>query len=184
MLNTISIPSGIDIPIRKLQEHLFDALTVIWGLPDSKYQSYGRCYRNKKENGYVAEVYEGTGDYREVYYDDSVSAISFFGISDKIIQGVGQKTNVHLVFFANLSELKPNATNRADEEVRNDVINIIGNSKYGFTLESVDLWLENVLREYAGSYREERLKAVDMHPIHCFRLNFTLFYNINKNYCP
>jgi hypothetical protein len=184
MLNVINNPVGIDIPIKKLQAFLHDALLEKWGIETDQYQSYGRCYRNKQDKGYMAEVYDGNDEYKEVYYDDTISAISFFGISNNIKQVIEQKADVHLIFFVNLEKLKPEAPNRADEEVRIDVMNIIGKTMFGFTLDSVDLWLENVLREYSGSYREERLKQVDMHPVHCFRLNFTLNYNIKKPNCP
>lgn len=184
MLNTVTYPKGIDIPIRKMQEYLHDLLLDVWGIDTDQYQSYGRCYRNKQDRGYIAEVYTGENEYKEVYFDDTLSAISFFGITDSIKQGVGQTANVHLIYFVDLQKLKTTLTNRADEEVRLDVMQLIGSSKLGFSFKSVDLWLENVLREYSGSYRDERLKVVDMHPVHCFRLNFELNYNIKQTYCP
>lgn len=190
MLNVKEDPVGIDVYIRKFQEKLYSSLMETWGLnpenadDEKRYQCYGRCYRNKKSNGYVAEVFESGKDYKEVYWNDTLSAISFFGISDSIEHNVAEKANVHLVFFVDLKKLKPSINSRADEEVRADVIKLVQAGLFGFKYESMDLWLENVLKEYSGSYRDERLKAVDMHPVHCFRLNFSLNYNINKTYCP
>ena len=80
----------------------------------------------------------------------------------------------------NLQKLRPEITHRADEEIRQDVLQAVGKSSFGMTFKSVDLWIENVLKEYPGSRRDERLKAVDMHPVHCFRYNYTLLYNPNK----
>lgn len=186
MLNVIEDPKGIDVPIRKFQEKLHSSLMTLWGLDtedetqNALYQSYGRCYRNKKGNGYIAEVFDSGKDYKEVYWDDSLYAISFFGISSSIEHKIGEIAQVHLVFFVDLSKLKPDISTRADEEVRRDVLNTVQTNKFGFKYTSLDLWLENVLREYSGSYREERLKAVDMQPVHCFRLNFNLNYNINN----
>lgn len=185
MLNIIDSPKGIDVSIRKFQEQLHSSLLSKWeDIETEAYQSYARCYRNKKDKGYVAEVFTSGKDYKDVYWDDKLAAISFFGVSDNIKVGVGSTANVHLVFFVNLKKLKPSLTNRADEEVRLDVLNTVSMLGFGFKLESVDLWLENVLKEYPGSYRDERLKTVDMQPVHCFRLNFKVNYNEKQIFCP
>lgn len=180
MLNTITTPTGIDVPIKRLQEKLHSSLLAKWGINTNLYQSYGRCYRNKKDDGYIAEVFQsdsaaGGIDYKEVYWNDTLAAISFFGLSgQQEYQTGGISIGVHLVFFVNLKTLKSSITHRADEEVRRDVISSIGKNAFGFQLDSVELWSENVLREYPGSRRDDRLKRVDMHPVHCFRLNLTL----------
>jgi hypothetical protein len=111
--------------------------------------------------------------------------ISFFGITGSI--KAGSQADVHMVFFADLSQLAlkdhtgQTISHRADEELRQMVLKIIGKYSFGFNYVSTDLWLENVLKEYPGSRREERMIAVDMHPVHCFRINLTLNYNPNKN---
>jgi len=187
MLNVITNPSGIDVPIRKFQERLHKQLMTAWGLDttdqvqNAKYQCFARCYRNKKDNGYIAEVFETGKDYRDLYWDDTLAALSFFGITSSE-HDIEEKAKVHLIFFVDLKKLKPTLTHRADEEVRLDVLKLIQTANNGFTFDSVDLWLENVLKEYNGSYRDERLKKVDMQPVHCFRINFTLNYNIKNCY--
>lgn len=187
MLNVIASPVGIDVPIRKMQEKLHKALMAKWNLDttvpaeNKLYECYGRCYRNKKAKGYVAEVFKGGKDYADVYWDDKLNAISFFGIGQTIEHKISEKVNVHLVFFVDLKKLKPALVNRADEEVRLDVLEVVQTFGFGFTYTSLDLGIENVLKEYPGSYRDERLANVDMHPIHCFRLNFALTYT--KNNC-
>lgn len=188
MLITLTDPVGIDAYIQKLQIKLHSELCTTWDLsPDcendlsAKYQAYGRAYRNATDNGYVAEVFTGGKDYKEVYWDDTLYAISFFGLGSTIERNTMNKADVHLVFFADLSKLKPDVTHRADEEVRKDVLDIIGRYSFGFTVLSTEMWLQNVLKEYPGSLRDERLKYVDMHPVHCFRINMTV--NYNPNYC-
>ena len=181
MLITKSNPVGIDVSIQKFQSMLHSKLTD----PDrwnnaSTYRCYGRCYRNKKDKSHIAENYEGQKEYKEVYWDDSLSAISFFGISSPVTHEVTEKANVHLIFFVDLAKVKPSIAHRADEEVRKDVMELFGKGVYGMTYKSMDLWIENVLREYPGSIRDERLKNVDMHPVHCFRFNFLSQYDINK----
>lgn len=178
-------PTGIDWYIQQLQTKLHDRLVAIWNLPDpAKYKAYGRCYRNKTDDGYVAENFEGGTEYREVYWSDELTAISFFGLTNNVKTG---EADIHLVFFADLVKLslkdKTGLTiaHRADEELRLQVINLIGAHAYGFNYVSTDLWIDNVLREYPGSRRNDRLKHVDMHPVHCFRINLKLMYHPNKN---
>lgn len=179
MLKTLTNPVGIDWHLQNVQEKLYARLMKGWG--DVDYACYGRAYRNKdRAEGYIAEVYEGANQYKEVYWDDARAAVSFFGIGPKVTKDAAHLLDVHLVFFVNLQKLKPTLTHRADEEVRQDVYNALGPAAFGLVYKSTELYLENVLREYPGTRREERLKAVDMHPVHCFRLNYQLTFNPNK----
>jgi hypothetical protein len=176
---TKTSPVGIDVPIQQLQAYLHKQLVTKWGLAgdeDPAYQCYGRCYRNKKDSGFIAELYTGNNEYKEVYWDDSLKAISWFGTGSKTTYDIKNATDVHLVFFVNLAKLKSSITHRADEEVRNEIQQLFGNTMFGFSFESIELWLENVLREYPGSRRDNRLIAVDMQPVHCFRINLKLLY--------
>jgi hypothetical protein len=182
MLITKTNPVGIDVAIQALQVHLHKQLVTKWGLTgndDPLYMCYGRADRNKKDSGYVAEVFTGGlggVDYTDVYWNDELKAISFFGVGSKTTFDIKNKTDVHLVFFVNVAKLKPSVAHRADEEVRNEIQQLFGNTLLGFTYESMELWLENVLKEYPGSRRDNRLIAVDMQPVHCFRINLTLMY--------
>jgi hypothetical protein len=186
-LITIPSPVGMDLYIQALQTKLHDELVVKWALLDTtKYHAYGRCYRNKKDAGYVAEVFKDNKEYDDVYWNDKVFAVSFFGISGPIKRSVKSEVQIHFVMFANLSELSLRNTNgetithRGDEELRQQVTGIIGRFSNGFRLDSTEFGIENVLREYPGSYRDKGLKNVDMHPVHCFRLNLNLIYDHNK----
>lgn len=182
MLIAKTNPVGIDVAIQNLQTHLHKQLVNKWGLAganDPLYECYGRVDRNKKDSGYIAEVYTGGlggVDYKEVYWNDELKAISFFGTGSKTTFDIKNKVEVHLVFFVNTAKLKPSVSHRADEEVRNEIQKLFGNTLHGFSYESMELWLENVLREYPGSRRDNRLNAVDMQPVHCFRINLTLLY--------
>jgi hypothetical protein len=179
-LITINNPVGINVGIGKLQAFLFNRLVTKWGISGDDYSSYGLVYRNKKDNQYIAEAFTGVrNEYKEVYWDDTKAAVSWFGISGASTFDKVNKTSVHLVFFVNLKKLKPLIAHRADEEVRIDVQKLIGSFSFGFSYEGSELWIENVLREYPGSRRDNRLGAVDMHPIHCFRINLTCLYSPN-----
>lgn len=187
MLITKTSPVGIDAAIQKLQSFLHSELMVKWGLdPDDAaqnklYECYGRCYRNKTAGGYIAEVFTQEKEYKEVYWNDALKAISFFGISAIETFTIGEKVNVHLIFFCDLKKLKNSIPHRADEEVRKDVQLLAEMGMYGFKYLSTELWIENVLREYPNSYKSDRLAVVDMQPVHCFRLNFEL--NYSKDIC-
>lgn len=179
-------PVGIDAKVQEFQGKLHAALLARWEIESSAYHCHGRCYRNRKAEGYVAEVHTIDNEYKEVYWDDTLSAISFFGLNNAPIRHDSiEQASVHLVFFVNLRKLKPDITHRADEEVRLDVLNIVGRSVSGFVYQSLELGIENVLKEYAASWRTAgkfaSLDAVDMHPVHCFRLNFSI--NYDKNFC-
>jgi hypothetical protein len=176
MLIQIASPAGLDIDLQSAQEQLHDALSTVW--PGVNYRCYGRCYRNRTtENGYIAENYEGNSEYKEVYFDDTVDALSFFGVSQRPVDQVYNQVMIHLVFFVNLKKIKPTLLHRADEEVHQDVYNALGFRTYGLEYKGTEYWIENVLKEYPGSRRDDRLKEVDMHPNHCFRLNYSLDYD-------
>lgn len=171
-------PQGIDTVIAAIQGKLYGKLLAKWG--NVSYIAYGRCYRNKKDISYIAEVYEGNNEYKECYWDDSVDAVSFFGVDPTtridVESGAGE-VKIHVVFFVNLARLKPGLTTRVDEEVRLDVQEILRRPIRGFRISSISTGIENVLREYSGSYRSDRLKTVDMHPTHCFRFDLQGRYN-------
>lgn len=182
MLITKTKPAGVDVPIQKVQEFLHTRLLALWGISSDVYRAYGRCYRNKQDFGYIAENYEGKDEYKEVYWDDNLTVISFFGIGSSVKHDkIKESVDVHLVFFLDLKKVKPSILHRADEEVHTDLLKLLGEGREGMTYTGLDTGVDNVLREYPGSRRDKRLIAADMHPAHCFRLNFTLLYS--KNIC-
>jgi hypothetical protein len=180
MLNLIETPAAEHIAVQKFQRKIHERLLKLWGLSTDDYQSYGLAYRNQTKDGYIAQWYLGEGNYsNDLYFDDKYKAVSFFGLSGGFTHDVGDTVKVHLVFFVDVQKIKP-TVHRADAEIRQDVVGVCSNGLYGFNYEGMDLWLENVLREYNGSRRDERLKYIDMHPKHCFRLNFELRFNQTK----
>jgi hypothetical protein len=180
MLNQSPSPVGKDISIQRLQSKLHTSLLTKWGLNSTEYLSYDRCYPNKKDKGYVAEVYTGANQYKEVYWDDAYSVVSFFGVSERENFNMVLEVPVHIVFFVDLSKIKPTRTNRADEEARKDVLDIIGGGLFGFSFQSVEVRIENVLKEYKSTLVDKRLVKVDMHPIHAFRINLLLKYDMSN----
>lgn len=165
-------PVGIDRTVQHLQTGLHKLLVAAWGITanDSVYRCYGRVYRNRRDLGYVAEVFKGQKDYEEVYWNDNLSALSFFTVSDRQEYQKGEsKTAAAAIFFVNLSKLKPTIAHRADEEVRQDVIKFFQSQ-----MISLETGIDNVLREFPVT--RDRLIAADMQPVHCFRVNLMLKY--------
>ena len=182
MLVTKTDPVGIDYNLQRLQTDLHTKLLTTWSIADATYKSYGRCYRKPTDAGYIAVDYAGGSEY-SMMFDGTLKAMSFFGQSAKVGFDNLEMTEVHLVFFVNLTALKPSITHRADEEVRKDVISLISSATYGFAYNGFELYLENVLREYPGSRKDSKFSIVDMHPYHCFRINLKVQYDISSNNC-
>jgi hypothetical protein len=183
MLITRDSAVGVDKAIEELQTKLHTGLVSLWDLEDtSVYKCYGRCYRNRRESGYVAEVYEGNNEYKECYWDDSLYALSFFGLSDTIEIGVQSSVDAHLIFFVDLSRVLSGA-DRNDEKARVQILNILGAGDMYSPVKSVELTLDNILREYKGSITEQLRNHVEMHPVHCFRVNLELIYETTLSNC-
>jgi hypothetical protein len=180
MLIKKEIPKGIDIPIQRLQEVLYKELKKKWGISDDiSFDCYGRAYRNQTSDGYVPEVYKKNGEYADVLFDDKLKALCFFGISDTQQYDAGSSlAKVFLIFMVNVKELKPGITHRGDEEIRVDAEEIACIKRHGFTLTGIETSLDRVFKEYSGWRVKDGIKFNDMHPLHCFRMNFDLLYNI------
>lgn len=177
MLISRTSPVGIDKVISSLQNRMYAALIKKWA---GVYTCTPRCYRNQSSaNDYVAELFDGI-DYREMYFDDTVSAVSFFGISgeSQITIDNQEQANVHLVFFVNLNSIKTPDIERRDEEAVLDVQSIIDTigRTYGFVLQKVGTGLSYCLKEYPGSRQSEGLKFRDQHPFLCFRFDMAVYY--------
>lgn len=189
MLRIKTNPVGIDVYIQALQSRLHRELVAEFGFAGDavEYECNGRCYRNKTENGYKAEVYKSGNEYEDVLWNDTKTVLSFFGMGAIVKRGIKAEADVHFVMFANLQKLAMEdkqenvITHRADEELRQLVTSIIGRHSDGFTLISVETGIENCLKEYPGSWNNNNLKYADMHPTHCFRINLKLLFDPNKN---
>lgn len=168
-------PIGIDIPIQHLQTYLYNALSGLW---NGTYNAYGRAYRNQSADGYTPEVYVGNNEYNDVYFDDTLAVSSFFSVGEQTnVSKSNVVADVGLIFMINLSQIKP-GTNRNDEEARVDVLKLVKAKPYGFTLSGIVIGIDQVFREYSGWKKEQGIKFRDTHPLHCFRINFKLNYNI------
>lgn len=181
-------PVGIDIPVQRFQQFLYPALKTKWQITnDLDYDCYGRGHKNQTADGYIPEIFKGTDqkkiEYKEVMYDDKLKALSFFLQGDITKHDGGNSTApVSLFFLVNVQSLKGNVAYRADEEVRVDVERLCQLDRFGFTMTEMVIGYDQVFKEFSGWRKSQGMKFRDMHPKHCFRLNFQVLYDINECY--
>lgn len=172
-------PIGIDRPIQSYQSVFYDFFKKLWNLTDNDWNCYGRVYRNQTEDGYAPEAYVGNGEYQEVFFDDTLKVLSFFGIGETIkFTNLSAIAQVSLVMMVNIPSVKQNILGIADEEIRNDVQNFCRTPRFSFEMQSFETGLDTVFKEYSGWRKKEGIKYRDQYPLHCFRINFNLIYNI------
>lgn len=171
--------TGIDIPIQKLQIVLYNKIKTLWGVTDQTFNMYGRAYRNQtNDSGYTPEIYKGNNEYSDAYFDDTLAGSAFFGLGENEKIDKGDTTaDVFIIFMVNLPKIKPGTT-RNDEEARVDMERICLQRDYGFFLNGIVIGIDNVFKEYSGYKKTKGITFRDMHPWHCFRLNFKVTYNI------
>lgn len=175
----------LDRQIALLQEELQAFLFGRWGIdPEDPVASkefifYPRAFRNPApapEAGFIAEIWTGK-KYQEVYFDKALKGLAFFGSGPKTSpKDDGEEIEIHLVAFADFKKIY-NVDHRADYELRRDFQKVFEAPIHGFTWLSTETWLQNVLKEYPGSRRDNRLGAADMGTVHAFRLNLRLKYD-------
>lgn len=194
-------PVGVDVAIQGFQTALYPQLLKVWGLPDAgpsdtdaatRWDSYGRAYRNQTEDGYAPEAFIGDTttnlEYQELYFSDKLAVTSFFLLDATTkYKKTTATAPVAWIFTMDLKKVKPafiGQPYRADEEVRNDVMRLARLPRYDMVLEDVIVGIDNVFKEFAGWKKDAGIKFRDMQPRHCFRFNFSLIYNPNACYSP
>lgn len=190
MIVSINSPAGADYWISRLNTWLQAELFRTWEIDPNvpaeadTFIFYPRVYRNRTADGFTAELYTAGGNYKEVYYDDTLAGCAWFGLSGKTLHDQGSDlVDIHLVAWGNLKRLYPQTAHRADNEFRLSFENLFRAPLLGFTLVSTEIGLPNVLREYPGSRRDDRLIGADMGEVHAFRLNLRLLFNPAES-CP
>jgi hypothetical protein len=164
-------PIGIDKPIQDMQTLLSQGL---WpDIPVDNRAFYHRVFRNFRNGLLVPEVYVGDGEYQEVLFDDYISVLSWFDVSDEtesydggqVVQSVG-------VFFAvNLDDLYPSLSHRAVEEAHNDVRKILGSRPTTYDITG----LTTGAAAY-GDFDSAAVKFPNMQPWHIFRFNTNISF--------
>jgi len=166
-------PVGIDTVVNELNSKLFNALTTNNGWEN--YSAYHRAYKNPTQEGIIAEVFDKDDkDYKEVFFDDTLSASSFFVIDDNINpvdNGRIMSTTVSAIFQVNLEEVAGLIEGRADEEVVEQVVNALRVSAFG-DISAIVRGIDNV---YNG-FRTDNIQYTDMSPFFCFRVDMDVTF--------
>lgn len=184
MIFAKTTPKGIDVPIQRIQNKMHGKLISLWGIDETKYNCFCRCYRNQDEQGlYIPEFYTGQDgkEYIDALMHDFVYVSSFFGIGTEI-QSLGGKTfkaSCHLIFSLNIKQLRAAIPHRGDEEIHIDVLQALRQSLSSDTITTVITGMDNIFREYTGFRSQKAIRFEDKHPKHCFRINFDLTYTNN-----
>jgi len=174
MLFQRTCPKGIDFGIHILQKELFIELTKL-GWAD--YDSYDRAYRNKKGDDKLPEVYLKDGEYREVLFNDKETVTSFFLADEKRSFDIKENLftqGISIIFQANLDKLLPNVTNRADEEMINQITQALKKKFWGNRLVEVITGYERVYDSLKVSYPNKEYD--DMGSFCIARFNFKMLY--------
>ena len=166
-------PKGIDKVVNTLNEQLFKDLTTVNGWEG--YNAYHRAYKNPTQNGIIAEVFDKDDkDYKEVYFNDTLNASSFFVIDDNIsTTDTGRifTTTVSIIFQVDLSTIAGTIETRADEEIISQVVNSIQTNKFG-EISNIARGIDNV---YSG-FRTDQIQYTDMQPFFCFRVDLDVTF--------
>jgi hypothetical protein len=169
----IANPKGIDRPIQEMQQLFINNLWT--SITDKQY--YHRVFRNENKSGNLTpQVFiDNTNDYRDVIFNDSLSALSWFDVApettsadaEQYTQGVG-------VFFAvNLKKLYPTLSHRAVEESHAEVRRILMLRASEFKIEGISTG------EAAYGDFQSVLNGLDMQPWHVFRFNCNVSFTLN-----
>jgi len=168
---TITDPKGIDFPIQKIQNYLFDKLN--WG----DIAVYGRVHKNpSRQKGILLEAYIGNNEYKDVFTDDTKNANIFF-VEDDVHttkEGIIFSNKLKIVFMVNLKKVYPDIMHRADMEAEIKAIGII-RKKPGFSFEK----LEKGIQPCLGEFYTEGIQLNDMQPYHTFSITGEITYQVS-----
>lgn len=175
MLHLRANPLGIDSEIQSIQTDLYNALIDTW---INKLQGYGRIYKDADGDSDTPKPFwfEDGIDYTEVYFDDKFAGTFFFIDDDNhnTEDSFNFSAEVKCVFMLNLREIfSEEQDDRADAKAQRDAIHTLRELSHGkFEITGIQKGLQNVLSGLDVS----QVGFEDMHPKHCFSVNFTLNY--------
>jgi hypothetical protein len=168
-----SNPINEDVVIAAIQTQLYNDL-LLKGI--TNYESYERVYLI---NG-VPELYIGNGNYKEVYFDDRFNLTSFFLLGEtKTIDELGYySTTLSIIFQADLSQLLPTITHRADTELHDIVKKSLDKVSATMEVKEIVTGISNV---YQGLDFENKQYLDDVSSYHLFRVNLEIQFSESCN---
>lgn len=167
MNDTRPSPSGIDIPINKVQKRLYKLLSSLGSV-----HGYARVYENERNGRKVLEVYNGKDEYVNVLGQEESKF--FFVVDNRRSFQDAPNVRVDVVFMLNLDDFYPNEeVLRKDEEIKEQVMKVLYRKPFTPTTEvSGTDFLNTMLQGYIDG---KNIK--DMHPYHVFTVQGTMTFN-------
>lgn len=177
-----SNPKGVDWYIQKLQNKVYEQLISKWQLNEDLYLSYGRCYKTETDDGVVPKAYIGNGEYKDVFFDDTVAIVSFFDTNEEY--EAAQKTasvevGVNMYFLCSLPKISSfiSDVERFDQECFLDVLALIKQVS-PFNFIKADMTIDKAIKPtYNGYLVSKGLKNRDLQPFFCFRIEMNVIFN-------
>lgn len=170
--HTKTTPIGVDVPIKKCQTQLGDKLS--WDTADI----YGRVYLNTdKGNNIIAEAHKSSGEYKEIFIDDSLDGVIGFIVSADRDSNVVQVVDIELICSVKLDRIYPNAVTRNDEEALQEVVRIL-EGVGGWTIEKITA---GNIREVYHFMNTKKIVFRDTQPYANFSIRCSV--NFKNNIC-
>ena len=178
-------PVGQDIKVYEIQKAIHDAFDIVWrGLTPEFVDSpgvicYPRCYITYSKHKKVLDFFDSStnSDYLNVLDSEQNKMVI---VNDHPI--VKENTNffstkLDLIFIVNLNKTNYAVTHRADEEVRNAVVEVLEKIP-NTTVVSVIYGLNHIFKDIMHEV------SLDMPPKHCFKVLLSLDrYKNNDKIC-
>jgi len=183
MNNLKTNPVGIDAVIDGIQKAIY-TVNDTWNVD---LEGYPRCYiLNNSDSKQTVEAYLSDNEYSKPLTFSEGN--KFFFVAPNDITNVSPKfykTNIELYFIVNTVECKPLIPHRADEEVRQDVLNLLEKQSSVKVIRAI--WqLDSVFNRFRNkqSRSYEHDDFTDRQPYHAFKIELEVLpYNINKQIC-
>jgi len=175
MNNSKTNPKGLDVLIYSVQNKLYNELSTLWS--GIELNGYDRCYLSNRNGFKSIDYYISSNEYVNLVVAEGNK---FFFTAENDIESIGNgyfKTSLDLYFILNVNEIKPNVIHRADEEVRQDVLNIL-NTIAEIKIKNIIINIDKIFNRLDFNYNN------DVQPYHVFKIELnTLEYDINKTLC-
>lgn len=187
-------PVSIDWYVENMKAVLYDRICRTWGVDDSSYNCFGRCYRRKTGDGWQFNFYNpatenyvsGLGDNSgQMFFEDTKAVVSMFVMQDPVKYSTGgDKAKMQLIFFVDLAKITPGGLNtqqqggqRLDDIAINDVESLIKfGAGFSFIVTGQERGIENVLKGYAGKNKNQMM-ILSTDTMLAFAIDLNLTYN-------
>jgi len=171
-------PVGIDFEIDKAQVHFSGKIAANssqWNprVYINPFEKSAKTSNRKPEHFVIGSLNE----YLEQYTNDLIDLHVFFVASEnpELDNTTGDVTQrVSMIIQANLKNMYPSISHRADEELHMAFYNAWNkwNLKTRFQFVNYETGIDNVFREFETN----KIIYSDLHPRHCVRFNFDVRY--------